>query len=208
MKPKVSVLIPAYNADQTIGKAINSIPDLKDVEVIVWSDGSDDNTFEVAQEALYDRKNPHICGISNENHGVAYATNRLLDRAQGEYVVLLGSDDWFLTTAFTKALKLLNGQYDLIYFDLQINDGTVMHLTPESKITYCGSTKFMRRAFVGDTRCQESKRAGEDWFFYQELLQKNPTELFTHKIIKHYNFPREGSLSWKQRNGLFTQEEL
>ena len=90
-KMKVSVLIPAYNAEKTIRKAIDSIPDREDVEIMVWDDGSEDETFVEAQEALNGRKNGHFVGISYENHGVAYTVNRLLDNAEGEFVVLLGS---------------------------------------------------------------------------------------------------------------------
>ena len=207
-KMKVSVLIPAYNAEKTIRKAIDSTPDRKDVEIMVWDDGSEDDTFVEVQEALNGRKNGHFVGISYENHGVAYTVNRLLDNAEGEFVVLLGSDDWFIKEAFEDVMDMLRDDVDLVYFDLEINDGTVMELRPDTKVTYCGSTKFMRREFVGDTRCIEQKRAGEDWFFYQELLAKNPRELFSNIVVKHYNFPRKNSLSWKQRNGKFGEGEV
>ena len=61
-------------------------------------------------------------------------------------------------------------------------------------ITLCGSTKFMRREFMADTRCSE-KRVAEDYDLYMALLAKEPTEKFTNIIVKHYNFPREGSLT-------------
>ena len=57
-----------------------------------------------------------------------------------------------------------------------------------------GATKFWRREFIGDTRCRDL-RAGEDYYFNEELLKKNPTELFTDLTVVHYNYPREGSLS-------------
>lgn len=138
---------------------------------------------------------------------MAYTVNRLLDCARGEYVVLLGSDDWFIGEAFDKALDMLDGK-DLVYFDLEINDGTIFHLSPETKTGYCGSVKFMKKEFVGNTRCLENKKSGEDYYFYQELLKKNPVEVFTNLVVKHYNFPREGSLSWKQRHGEFKPEEV
>ena len=58
----------------------------------------------------------------------------------------------------------------------------------------------MRREFIGKTRCIEGKRVGEDWYFYQELKKKKPTEKFTDITLKHYNFPRKDSLTgsgWK-----------
>ena len=44
-------------------------------------------------------------------------------------------------------------------------------------------------------------RAVEDYYFYQELIKKNPTEKFTNKVIKHYNYPRKGSLSYLHKKG-------
>lgn len=193
---KLSVIIPAYNAEETIKRAIESIPRREDIQTIVVDDGSTDKTYEVASTF------PYVLVVkSKKNKGVAAAVNTGLSLATGEYVVLLGSDDDFYTQALETAMEQLDGT-DLVYFDLRINDGMIMYLRPDTKETYCGSTKFMRREFVGDLREPEDKKAGEDWVFYQELLKKNPTEKFTNIVAKHYNFPREGSLSWQMRNGL------
>ena len=200
-KYKVSVVIPAYNAETTIEKAINSVPDRDDVEIIVVDDGSTDKTASVARNT-----GRAVIVRHEENYGVACAVNTGIDSTQGEYIVLLGSDDDFYTEEFERAMEQLDGT-DLVYFDLKINDGTLMQLTPDTKTAYCGSTKFMRSDFVGDTRNPEEKKAGEDWFFYHELLDKNPTEKFTNLVVKHYNYPREGSLSWQQRNGLIKEEQ-
>ena len=193
---KLSVIIPAYNAEETIKRAIESIPRREDIQTIVVDDGSTDKTYEVASTF------PYVLVVkSKKNKGVAAAVNTGLSLATGEYVVLLGSDDDFYTQALETAMEQLDGT-DLVYFDLRINDGMIMYLRPDTKETYCGSTKFMRREFIGDLREPEDKKAGEDWVFYQELLKKNPTEKFTNIVAKHYNFPREGSLSWQMRNGL------
>ena len=100
---------------------------------------------------------------------------------------------------FLKAMEQFDGT-DLVYFDLKVNDGSIFKLTEESKRNLCGSTKFMRKEFVGDTRNPDI-RQGEDWFFYEELLKKNPTERFTNLLVKHYNFPRKGSLTDIAVNG-------
>lgn len=193
---KLSVIIPAYNAEETIKRAIESIPRREDIQTIVVDDGSTDKTYEVASTF------PYVFVVrSKKNKGVAAAVNTGLSLATGEYVVLLGSDDDFYTQSLEIAMEQLDGT-DLVYFDLRINDGMIMYLRPDTKEVYCGSTKFMRREFIGDLREPEGKIAGEDWVFYQELLKKNPTEKFTNIVAKHYNFPREGSLSWQMRNGL------
>ena len=53
----------------------------------------------------------------------------------------------------------------------------------------------MRKDFIGKTRCPEDKVVAEDKVFYQKILRKKPTEKFTHICVKHYNHPREGSLT-------------
>lgn len=194
---KVSVIIPVYNQEELVIMAIDSIPKRNDIEIIVINDGSTDNTYINLLE--HQKTNDFILVCNNENKGVGYTVNKGYDLAQGEYVVLLGSDDYFYTDKFEEILDELDGT-DLVYFNLQINDGYIWVLNEENKRNYCGSTKFIRKEFLGDTRCPEI-RMREDWDFYGELLSKKPTEKFTDKTIKHYNFPREGSLTWIACNG-------
>lgn len=189
---KISVIIPVYNQEVLVLKALDSIPRNDDIEIIVINDCSTDNTLNVLYEY---QQNRNIIILNNEtNRGVGYTVNRGYDIAQGEYIVLLGSDDYFITEEFNKIYPYLNGT-DLVYFNLRINDLTVWRVNEISSRGYVGSVKFMRREFIGNTRCLD-KRQAEDFDFFQELLKKNPTEFFTDLTIKHYNFPREGSLYW------------
>lgn len=197
---KVSVVIPVYNQESLIERAIRSIPLRDDIEIIVVDDGSTDDTWNKLVTIGIELNDPNFIVLHNrKNMGVGYTVNRGLDIADGEYIVLLGSDDYFYTDEFLKAMEQLDGT-DLVYFDLKVNDGSIFKLTEESKRNLCGSTKFMRKEFVGDTRNPDI-RQGEDWFFYDELLKKNPTERFTNLLVKHYNFPRKGSLTDIAVNG-------
>lgn len=191
---KVSVVIPVFNQESLIERAIRSIPLRDDIEIIVVDDGSTDDTGNKLVTIGIELNDPNFIVLHNrKNMGVGYTVNRGLDIADGEYIVLLGSDDYFYTDEFLKAMEQLDGT-DLVYFDLKVNDGSIFKLTEESKRNLCGSTKFMRKEFVGDTRNPDI-RQGEDWFFYGELLKKNPTERFTNLLVKHYNYPRKGSLT-------------
>ena len=197
---KVSVVIPVYNQESLIERAIRSIPLRDDIEIIVVDDGSTDDTWNKLVTIGIEQNDPNFRVLHNRrNMGVGYTVNRGLDIADGEYIVLLGSDDYFYTDEFLKAMEQLDGT-DLVYFDLKVNDGSIFKLTEESKRNLCGSTKFMRKEFVGDTRNPDIRQA-EDWFFYGELLKKNPTERFTNLLVKHYNFPRKGSLTDIAVNG-------
>ena len=197
---KVSVVIPVYNQESLIERAIRSIPLRDDIEIIVVDDGSTDDTWNKLVTIGIELNDPNFIVLHNRrNMGVGYTVNRGLDIADGEYIVLLGSDDYFYTDEFLKAMEQLDGT-DLVYFDLKVNDGSIFKLTEESKRNLCGSTKFMRKEFVGDTRNPDIRQA-EDWFFYGELLKKNPPERLTNLLVKHYNFPRKGSLTDIAVNG-------
>ena len=193
---KVTVIIPVYNQEELVIKALKSIPDREDIEIIVVDDGSSDFTWNSLMKYRVQNTHlkSHIVYIRNaKNKGVSYSINKALDIATGEYVVLLGSDDYFYTDRFLEVMEEL-GDYDLVFFDLEINDGTI--LTSNEKKQLDGSVKFMRREFIGNTRNREDKKAGEDYYFYMELLKKNPRIKYTNIVAKHYNYPREGSLSY------------
>ena len=194
---KISVIIPVYNQEELIKKAIKSIPKRDDIEIIVIDDGSIDNTWNVLENNL---KEDMIIIRNPINKGVGYTVNKGYDNATGEYIVLLGSDDYFYTDKFEEIIEELDGT-DLVYFDVKVNNGDIWELNEESKRILCGSYKFMRREFIGETRCAD-KKSGEDVPFYKELLAKNPTEKFTHIVVKHYNHPRDGSLTDLVRKGV------
>lgn len=192
---KIAVIIPVYNQEDLIVRALDSVPTSEDITIYVSDDGSTDNTFAVVRGYATAHPEKRIIALSgHENRGVSTAINRVLDRCVEDYLVLLGSDDYFLPNAFNQITPYLDGT-DLVYFSLELNSGEIWKLTPENKKDICGSVKFMRRLFIGDTRCPVEKRWAEDLDFYTQLLAKNPTEKFTGLTLKHYNFPREGSLT-------------
>lgn len=198
-KPKISVLMPVYNQEKLVARALNSIPKGKDTEVLVYNDGSTDNSFAIA-----DRWRTHNKGDfykiavinSDQNNGVAFAMNKLFDMATGEYIVSLSSDDYY-STDFEEFRPLLDGKNDLVFFDLEVNDGSVWHTDETNKDMYVGAVKFIRRKFLGDTRVPD-KKWEEDIPFTQELYKKNPKMVFTGIVLKKYNWPHEGSLSWQK----------
>ena len=126
---KVSIIMPAYNAERFIENALASIPKREDIEIIVVNDGSTDKTAEIAKKfdvKLIDRK---------ENLGIGYSRKEALNYVQGEYIMFFDSDDSIVEENFNKALEMLTGE-DIIYYDLKQNDGVVLHLTPNTKGIY------------------------------------------------------------------------
>lgn len=192
---KLTIIIPVYNQEELVIRALDSIPYDDRIEIIAIDDASIDNTLSALRE-YQQNTSKNIAVLYNlTNMGVGFTVNKGINEAKGEYIVLLGSDDYFIEMPIDE----LDGT-DLIYFDLEINDGSHMYVNEKTKHGYCGSTKFMRREFVGKTR-EPNIRQGEDYWFYKELLKKNPSEKFLHRAIKHYNYPRENSLTWKAIHG-------
>ena len=203
MKPKLTIIIPTYNRAELLKRALASVPLSKEYQVIVIDDGSSDNTWSVVTEWLKENQGK-INGKSDiikleRNWGVAHAMNLGFIMADGEYIVSLSDDDYYIKD-FSEFMPYLDGKNDLVYFDLEINGGSVFHVDEKTKHEYVGAVKFIRREFLGDIRIPDLKFR-EDVPFTQALYAKNPKEAFTGIVLKHYNFPHEGSLTWQACNG-------
>lgn len=204
MKPRLTIIIPTYNRAELLKRALDSVPLSKEYQVIIIDDGSSDNTWGVITDWLRKNQgkispNSDILRFS-ENKGVAAAMNTGFIWSEGEYIVSLSDDDYFIRD-FADFRQYLDLKYDLVYFDLEINDGSVFHVDEKSKQEYVGAVKFIRREFLGNSRIPDLKYR-EDYPFSQELYAKNPKEVFTGIVLKHYNFPHEGSLTWQACNGV------
>ncbi|MDP6908065.1 MAG: glycosyltransferase [Flavobacteriales bacterium] len=88
----VSVLMPAYNAEKFIGKAISSIleQDYSNWELLILNDGSTDSTLTIIQEFKDHRIN---VTTNTENEGYLKSCNELFKLAKGEFVTFLDTDD-------------------------------------------------------------------------------------------------------------------
>ena len=92
--PKVSIVVPVYNVERYLGECLDSIlaQTLKDIEVIVIDDGSPDNCGKIIDE--YTEKDNRIIAIHQKNSGYTTAVNRGIEKARGEYIGIIESDDW------------------------------------------------------------------------------------------------------------------
>lgn len=94
MKPDylVSVIIPVFNAEETIGKTLESIckQTYKNIEIIAINDGSFDKSLNILKE--YEKK-CNMTIVSIENSGVSTARNIGIDKAKGEFITFVDSDD-------------------------------------------------------------------------------------------------------------------
>lgn len=102
IQPLVSVVIPAYNSEDTIGRAVESVlkQDYSSLEVIVVDDGSKDETA-AAVEALNDNR---VRVIRQANAGPAAARNRGIRESRGEFVAFNDDDDEWLPGRLTRCI--------------------------------------------------------------------------------------------------------
>ncbi|EPP14211.1 cell wall biosynthesis glycosyltransferase [Megasphaera sp. BL7] len=95
---ELSVIIPAYNAGQTIGRCLDSLlqsVQQAPVEIVCVDDGSKDNTWEILQS--YSKKYACLRIFHKENGGVGSARNVGLSQAAGNYIAWVDSDDYVTT---------------------------------------------------------------------------------------------------------------
>ena len=92
--PFVSILMPAYNAEKTLAKCLESIlkQNYSDFEVVIINDGSKDRTLEIAEK--FSKKEQRINVYSQENKGGNAARNKALEIAKGEFICWIDSDDY------------------------------------------------------------------------------------------------------------------
>lgn len=107
----VSVIIPTYNREETVTRSIDSVLEqtFEDFELIVVDDASTDDTTTVIDQ--YD--DPRIQFISHEeNRGGSAARNTGIDRAEGEYIAFLDSDDEWKPSKLERQIKHLRSRSD------------------------------------------------------------------------------------------------
>lgn len=102
--PKISVIVPAYNAQDYLEKCIASIlnQSFKDIELIIVDDGSKDRTAEICDKSA--ASDGRVRVIHQANGGVSRARSAGLDTASGEYIAFVDTDDYILPEAYETML--------------------------------------------------------------------------------------------------------
>ena len=117
---KYSVIIPIYNAAQTLSRCLDSLVCQlrEDVELLLVDDGSDDASGEIC--AGYARGRSEIRLLSKENGGVSSARNLGLDHARGEYVLFVDADDAVREDYFSTLDEALRARPELLIFSMRL----------------------------------------------------------------------------------------
>jgi len=125
--PAVSIILPAYNCEKYIAKAIESVlqQTFTDFELIIINDGSTDRTEEIIKSF----SDPRILyQVNNTNKGLVFTLNKGIDTAKGKYIARMDGDDISLSDRFEKQFNYLrlNKEVDIL--------ATVVTLIDENEI--------------------------------------------------------------------------
>ncbi|MCL5115710.1 MAG: glycosyltransferase [Firmicutes bacterium] len=215
MAPRVSILMAAYNVDQYIDDALQSVlaQSMSDFEVIVVDDGSTDRT----RERVLAYRDPRIRLMGGERQrGPSHCRNTALSLAEGEFVAVLDADDWWSPDRLEKLLELAaRYQADFVSDNLWlIDDGAAAPWSSyfdevqmprwEGKVTVSslatkdfGALKpLMRRSWLVEPsvlRFRETISVGEDYEFMMRCLARRPVMALTSRAYYFYR-RRRGSL--------------
>ena len=191
----LSVIVPVWNQVILLKRALESIPIRHDIEILIIDDGSTDGTQNTIKAYIEAHPDMRVRVFTNEkNIGLGLTKNVGYDNAVGKYVHQLDSDDYVFTDIYNKVIdEYLKSDADVVYFDLVMTNGTILHLCPETNRTWCGgSSRFIKRSFLGRHRCPDVRFA-EDLYLNDELMDIPHTDYYTGLVGYVYNCPREGS---------------
>lgn len=168
---KISIIVPFYNSEHVIGRCIDSIlnQSFSDFELLLVNDGCTDNSEKKCLE--YAKWDKRIVLLSKENGGVSSARNLGLEKARGEWIVFVDSDDYVMKDYL---LNLYNG----------------LGPNPPSETIVIGNVNGGRRKLQLITQnvtleSEEMRRyvLGNRLF----IISAPYSKIFNHHIIKKYN---------------------
>ena len=117
---KLSIIIPVFNAEKTLRRCLDSVLQQKDdeLEIVVINDGSKDSSDKIIKE--YKEKNSQtISYYKKQNTGVADTRNYGIQKAKGQYIMFLDSDDYIDANLYSIIKQYMKKDIELIKFKLQ-----------------------------------------------------------------------------------------
>ncbi len=221
--PKISVLVPIYNTEKYLKKCLDSIAGqtLKDIEVICVNDGSTDNSLAVAEE--FAEKDPRFKVINKENTGYGNTMNIALEKASGEYIGIVESDDFAASDMFeylyglsrSGTVDLVKGNFYDYYEDYnkppRAYENKERNMIPDSAVPFILSenaqiqfghpsvwSAVYRREFINDNNIRFKEEKGGGWVdnpFFYETLCKAKSIIWTKRPLYYYRKSNPSSSS-------------
>lgn len=202
--PQISVIVPVYNAEKYLIRCIDSIliQSFPNFELLLIDDGSKDSSGQICDE--YATKDSRVRVFHKENGGVSSARNFGLDKAQGEWICFVDSDDEIQNLEVLSSSKL---DSDIILFSLRMDykDGRTYcdPLLPLSKaldtkemyikaylhyhVFSSVCAKLIRRSVLKDLRFDTTIKFGEDALYNLKLMNLVNKITICNEIAYVYN---------------------
>lgn len=206
--PKFSIIIPVYNVEEYIDKCLESVFNQteKDFEVIVVNDGTKDNSMSIVE------KYP-VKIINQKNQGLSVARNHGVEKAQGDYLIFLDSDDYWNKDLLKEINKSLKNNPDVVRFQIQetYENSSEKKAFPEESFTGKNGVEafaaISKYHFVENAWCYAIKRSyylKEKFAFKKGKIHEDygliPLVIIEADIVNSINyigynyFQREGSI--------------
>ena len=216
-KPKISVIVPIYNAIKYLGATVESLLSVTepDIEIILVDDGSTDGSGELC-DAVFDAR---VRVIHKENGGVSSARNAGLAVATGEYIGFLDADDLIYPDVYSTLVKRAEAaeadvaQCAVVCVETDGSERTVYQ--PKSEIIlerpfssrqltrhlcYGCCSKIYKRELLEKIRFDERFTIGEDLHFNLACLSAAKKIIISPKAVYRY-MQREDSVTHTANSG-------
>lgn len=215
--PKISVIVPVYNTEEYLEKCLDSLVNqtLQDIEIIIINDGSTDRSGQIIEKYL--AENPEkIVYIKQENEGgVCPPRNRGIEKATGEYIAFLDSDDWIDVVAYeTMYEKAISGDFDVVmcetyavypkknlYISCGLKNDTTDIKRNMNKLYAVIWNKIYRRELFDKIRFRE-----DVWFEDVEFLYRLYPNIKSIGVVKKpfcYYLQRQGSMTYTYNEKIY-----
>lgn len=219
--PKVSVIVPAYNAVAYLPQTIDSVlqQTFTDYEVLIVDDGSSDGTADWAAQV----SDPRVKLILQPNQGAGAARNTGIRNAQGDYVAFLDADDLWEPTKLAKQVGRLDQQPEVGLVHTWITfanpDGSLSDRTMQTSseghiwnqvVVYnplkCGSTAMVRRrCFEELGYFDQSLKYSEDWDMWIRIARNYAFSVIAEPLTYYRIHPFNKSKNYEGQLQCFRQ---
>lgn len=175
---KISIIVPIYNAEQYLKKCISSVMSqtYSNWELILINDGSTDRSSNIIN--MVAETDDRIIAIHQENMGPGKTRNRGIERATGEYIVFLDSDD-FLDKDYLALLVEKAERNDIVFIDVNqiTTEGRILAKEKMSKYKKWSKERILRSQMTGKIPWGGVRKAVSI-----KLLRDNNIGFTTHSV--------------------------
>lgn len=204
----VSVIVPIYNAEKSIGKCIKSLQQqtLENIEIILVNDGSTDNSQAIIEG--YAESDARIRVLNKENGGVSSARNYGIVNSSSKYISFVDADDWCEKDMFESMYNIANDSLiDFVSLGYTIEDqnGKIIKVNKSDKTIQGFNKEKIAQVFLGANlsysvgklynsniiyvnkiRFDENISLGEDASFVYDYLLHIKSAAVMNRELYHY----------------------